>query len=171
MPQAVEVPTYSLTGRMRYPKDALLDMAKLILRDLIQHKRQLLAEADDEEKELELVDELVDIKLSMHALDVLGFRDACDANSPNLPSDPSSLKLFDDFETHEEEMLLRLGRVKNAHYVCHAYSLCAPAENFATDRFTLSRQSRKLVSVESSYGRSHRRMIQLGKKETRSWRF
>jgi hypothetical protein len=110
-------PRYPLTGTLRYPKDAILDIAKVILRDLHEHRKQIHEKTTEgsEEVEVEAFYDMMEVRFSMSALDLLEYESISKINKPT--PEESSMRVR-EVKSHEERLLLCLGRVKYARGVC-----------------------------------------------------
>ncbi|TDL14971.1 hypothetical protein BD410DRAFT_796823 [Rickenella mellea] len=112
-------PVAPYTGKIRYPLDGLLDLARSIIHDLERHHRSLLEaarEADNEDGEAEEIDNLTDIDQSMFALDRLRWKARVEADSPGYEWSASDVEGFND-PSAGEEGLLTLGHTPKAAWV------------------------------------------------------
>lgn len=120
-PEPIE-PVAPFTGAILYPLAEILELARGIIANLERHHRILLREAqdrmDDEEEAIQL-NNLVDISLTVYAVDPLRWKGTVEENNPYHVWSEKEL----DGLTHPrkaEEGLLGLSRIPRAEFVIQA---------------------------------------------------
>lgn len=117
-PEIVE-PVAPFTGALLYPLEEILDLARGIVHNLEKHHKILLSSAqdrsDDEEEAIQL-NNLVDINLTIYAIDPVRWKEAHEVNNPDYEWTTAELEGL----THPrkgEEGLLGLCRIPRAEFV------------------------------------------------------
>ena len=117
-PEPIE-PVAPFTGAILYPLAEILELSRGIIANLERHHRNLLQQAqdrlDDEEEAIQL-NNLVDISLTIYAIDPLRWKETVEENNPYHVWSEKEL----DGLTHprkSEEGLLGLSRIPRSEFV------------------------------------------------------
>ncbi|PVF91694.1 hypothetical protein CPB86DRAFT_777634 [Serendipita vermifera] len=120
-PETIE-PVAPLTGALLYPLAEILELARGIVQNLERHHKILLVAAqerqDDEEEAIQL-NNLVDIGLTVWAIDPVRWKESVEANNPYHEWTEQELNIL-LHERKAEEGLLGLCRIPRAEFVIQA---------------------------------------------------
>ncbi|KAG8753053.1 hypothetical protein FRC14_006479 [Serendipita sp. 396] len=121
VPEPIE-PVALFTGAVLYPLAEVLELARGIIANLERHHRILLQvaqEQQDDQEELIQLNNLVDINLTIYAVDPLRWKESVEENNPYHVWSEKELEGL----THPrkaEEGLLGLSRIPRAEFVIQA---------------------------------------------------
>ena len=124
---------YNYTGTLRYPLDALLTVARSILKAQKDHYgalRKAADDANDEDEELEQSYNFMDVNACVWRLDQKKSKADVEKNVPGVEWEPHELEYFED-PRGSEKGLFRLSRFEwvNSKYIFYYY-YCLPCLNF-----------------------------------------
>jgi hypothetical protein len=162
-PEAVE-PVAPFTGAILYPLAEILELARGIVQNLERHHKILLGSAqdrDDDEEEAIQLNNLVDINLTIYAIDPVRWKETVEENN--------SYHVWTELELEgllhprkAEEGLLGLCRIPRAEFVSpFIMGLLRIGANLAYRSF------RQRSNDERERGVSHRLMIHTGERRMR----
>ena len=117
-PEAVD-PVAPYTGAILYPLQEILELARGIVQNLERHHKILLKSAqdrgDDEEEAIQL-NNLVDINLTIYAIDPIRWKEDKEEDNPDLEWTATELEGL-NHPRKAEEGLLGLCRIPRAEFV------------------------------------------------------
>ncbi|KAF5380201.1 hypothetical protein D9615_006176 [Tricholomella constricta] len=102
-------PVAPLVGTLRYPRDALLTLARQIVRDYEKDTTAKLHATKDDDLEGELSDNLGAIWLTRTKIDPAKWHEELEKRSPGSKASPAEIK---QFERESEQCLLDLGAMR-----------------------------------------------------------
>ncbi|TDL15483.1 hypothetical protein BD410DRAFT_108524 [Rickenella mellea] len=112
-------PVAPYTGTIQYPLNALLLLARSIVKDLEQHHRTQLDAAravNNEDEEADALDNLMDVDQTMFAIDRVAWRARVELDDPGHKWSDKEFQEFNDISVAEDG-LLTLGRVPKSAWV------------------------------------------------------